>query len=199
MALPKALNEAWLIFQVLMVRIHFPPALSLRTISVCRGRRPLGWFRRADCRSAPTRPKPRNRCLSGAELKFRIHSPPAQSRAKWVCKPGRMLIDLLLDRRINGGRSLPSPTDMRPYGPLRIAPLRPLSSGVIWPGLAGGEAASVTEATPEAADVLMFRASVRGTSTRTTPSFPTCRGQPRRRAKRSADGYDVPRTAASSA
>jgi len=30
-----------------------------------------------------------------------------------------MLIDLLLDRRINGGRSLPSPTDMRPYGPLR--------------------------------------------------------------------------------
>ena len=32
MALPKALNEAWLIFQVLMVRIHFPPAGSLRTI-----------------------------------------------------------------------------------------------------------------------------------------------------------------------
>jgi len=29
---PKALNEAWLIFQVLMVRIHFPPAKSLRTI-----------------------------------------------------------------------------------------------------------------------------------------------------------------------
>ena len=27
-ALPKALNEAWLIFQVLMVRIHFPPAVS---------------------------------------------------------------------------------------------------------------------------------------------------------------------------
>ena len=25
---PKALNEAWLIFQVLMVRIHFPPAAS---------------------------------------------------------------------------------------------------------------------------------------------------------------------------
>jgi len=61
------------------VRIHLSPALSLRTISVCRGRRPLGWFRRADCRSAPTRPKPRNRCLSGAELKFRIHSPPADS------------------------------------------------------------------------------------------------------------------------
>jgi hypothetical protein len=31
-ALPKALNEAWLIFQVLMVRIHFPPAESQRTI-----------------------------------------------------------------------------------------------------------------------------------------------------------------------
>ena len=40
---------------------------------------------------------------SGAELEVRIHSAPAQSRAKWVCKPGRMLIDLLLDRRINGG------------------------------------------------------------------------------------------------
>jgi hypothetical protein len=42
-------------------------------------RRPLGRFRRADYRSAPTRPKPRNRCLSGAELKFRIHSPPPTS------------------------------------------------------------------------------------------------------------------------
>src|SRR5215813_11015579 len=47
--------------------------------SVCRGRRPLGCFRRAGRRWAPTRPKPRNRCLSGTELKFRIHFPPARS------------------------------------------------------------------------------------------------------------------------
>jgi hypothetical protein len=45
-------------------------------------RRPLGRFRRADYRSAPTRPKPRNRCLSGAELDFRIHFPPAESHER---------------------------------------------------------------------------------------------------------------------
>ena len=37
MALPKALNEAWLIFQVLMVRIHFPPAASHTNPSIAAG------------------------------------------------------------------------------------------------------------------------------------------------------------------
>jgi len=44
-----------------------------------------------------------------------------------------------------------------------------------------------------------LRASSRGTSTRTTPSLPTCRGQCLRRTRRCADACDVPHTAASSA
>jgi len=44
-----------------------------------------------------------------------------------------------------------------------------------------------------------LRASSRGTSTRTTPSLPTCRGQCLRRTRSCADACDVPRTAASSA
>jgi hypothetical protein len=51
-----------------------------------------------------------------------------------------------------------------------------------------GASAAVAGATTEVTGLLIFRASVRGTSTRTTPSLPTCRGQPRRRTKRSTEG-----------
>ena len=44
-----------------------------------------------------------------------------------------------------------------------------------------------------------LRASSRETSTRTTPSLPTCRGQCLRRTRRCAEACDVPQTAASSA
>src|SRR6516164_8658315 len=45
----------------------------------CQGRQLLGCHRRAYGRSAPSRTKPENCCLSGAELKVRIHLPPADS------------------------------------------------------------------------------------------------------------------------
>src|SRR6516162_613586 len=45
----------------------------------CQGRQLLGCHRRAYGRSAPSRTKPENCCLSGAELKVRIHFPPAGS------------------------------------------------------------------------------------------------------------------------
>src|SRR6516165_3607637 len=45
----------------------------------CQGRQLLGCHRRAYGRSAPSRTKPENCCLSGAELKVRIHLPPAES------------------------------------------------------------------------------------------------------------------------
>ena len=45
----------------------------------CQGRQLLGCHRRAYGRSAPSRTKPENCCLSGAELKVRIHLPPAVS------------------------------------------------------------------------------------------------------------------------
>src|SRR5262249_49238293 len=43
--------------------------------------------------------------------------------------PAEMLIDLLLDRRIDGGQLLLPPTDMRPYGPLRESAVRVRPSG----------------------------------------------------------------------
>src|SRR6516165_6549970 len=49
----------------------------------CQGRQLLGCHRRAYGRLTPFRTKPENCCLSGAELKVRIHLPPAASRTNF--------------------------------------------------------------------------------------------------------------------
>jgi hypothetical protein len=64
-ALPKALNEAWLIFQVLMVRIHFPPPASQQQTVPA-----LGFDGATDCPKEP---------FAGAGPMVRIPFPPAES------------------------------------------------------------------------------------------------------------------------
>ena len=74
-------------------------------------------IRRADDRSTPTRTKPRNRCLSRAELKVRIHSPPAESRANHLFLSGGAPSLVIVDSKITGithANMKPSTTKIAP-------------------------------------------------------------------------------------
>ena len=73
----KSVSKRKLIFQVPMVRIHFPPAESPQTFGSCSRRANSFHPRIPDAASGSRPDKVLKPFLSGAELRVRIHSPPA--------------------------------------------------------------------------------------------------------------------------